>query len=644
MIIIMIILPFITFLASGLISFYVPSSTKKNMLEFLSWIISILSLGITSIIALFVLLNRVHLGDVLTIKGFNWFVSGSVSVNFDFYFDALTALMFFLVSFISFLVHFYSYFYIDKEDNLSRFLAFLSLFTFSMLLLVSSSNLIQAFVGWEGISLCSYLLIAYWYEENIPNLAAAKAFLINRFADIGFVLGIFTTFALFSSTDFTVIAENAITVSQATFTVLNFEFSTVSLICILFLVAAFAKSAQIGFHIWLPDAMEAPTPVSALLHAATMVTAGIFLLVKLAPIYMLSEISNNIIIIVSSFTILYAAVVACVQTDIKKIIAYSTVSQLGYMFLAVAIQAYNVAIFHLFTHAFFKALLFLAAGSVIHAMKGEQNIKNMGNLWKKIPVTYFCMLIGSLSLIGIPGFSGFYSKEMILNLLYLQSSWKSIAYYSALVSILFTAFYSFRLLYYVFHANENYDVKTVKVHESPVGMLFVLVVLAIFAIAIGKFVFNDFVGQDSIAFWKSLYFQLQDNTLEEMKEKIKYFSLGLILMAFGLCYLLYIRDAKSLQIKNNIPALHKAMFSNFYFDAFYDVVIVKFSKYIAMFLAIFDSNIIDKYLPNFVASTVYRTSRFFNKTQNGLVSSYAIVMVFGLFIILTLCFIFLGIT
>ncbi len=643
-----ILLPFFAFISASIIAVYNYKSGNSKYLNFLAWLLSTIPVGLSSVLSLLFLMSILKMEDViLTYKVYNWFVSGNLLVNFSFVFDTLIAIMVFVVTFISFMVHFYSYFYISKDDNLARFQSYLSLFTFSMVLLVTSSNLIQMFIGWELISFCSYLLIVFWYKEEAPKKASAKAFLVNRFADIGYLLGVFSLFSLLGSVNFSDIQLSTSSVSWVYFSLFGIDFYYIDFIAVCFLLAAFAKSSQIGLHIWLPDAMEAPTPVSALLHAATMVTAGVFLVIKLAPIYESSFIGKNIILIFAGITVLYGSMVACMQKDIKKIIAYSTMSQLGYMFLALGVGAYAAAFFHLFTHAFFKALLFLGAGSVIHGMSGEQNIHKMGNLWKKMPITYICMLIGFSALIGIPGFAGFYSKEAILNFLYKEeslSSYIKFAYYCAITSVFFTSFYSLRLMINVFHLKENYNKEQIHVHESPVGILFVLISLAILSVLVGSPLYDNFVGNTSQFLWVDLYFTVKTLPKEALEHNIEYLTLGLAGFAFFLTYVIYIREKGfSDKMKKIFPKTYNTVLNKFYVDEIYESCIVNPSLKISKLFSKFDDNLYDKYGINCFASIVYRISRVFSRFQNGFINFYAVIMVLGVFMILTYCFFVMGI-
>ncbi|MCL2567241.1 MAG: NADH-quinone oxidoreductase subunit L [Alphaproteobacteria bacterium] len=644
-----ILLPFLGFIAAGIISIFNAKKENNNSLNFLAWLLTTFATGLSAVFSLWFFMNMTKMSETTIVYELqDWFISGNLIVNFAFTFDKLVAIMVFVVAFISFMVHFYSYFYISKEDNLARFQSYLSLFTFSMIFLVTSSNLIQMFIGWELISFCSYLLIAFWYKEEAPKKASAKAFLVNRFADIGYLLGTFALFALIRSVNFADIQSAAISnVAWIHFSIFGVDINYIDFIAVCFLLAAFAKSSQIILHIWLPDAMEAPTPVSALLHAATMVTAGVFLIIKLAPIYEVSILARNIILIFAGLTALYGAVVACMQKDIKRIIAYSTMSQLGYMFLAIGVGAFSAAFFHLFTHAFFKALLFLAAGSVIHGMSGEQNISKMGNLWRKMPITYVCMIVGFLALIGIPGFAGFYSKEAIINFIYdndVQSNYVIFAYYSAIIAVFFTSFYSLRLIINVFHLKENYNKEHIHVHESPIGILFVLVVLAILSVLTGSFLYDSFVGETSQFIWSGLYFTVKTMPKDNLEHSIEYLTLGLAFVAFLLVYVIYIRErGLSASMKKTFPSVYNLVLNKFYFDEIYEYFIVNPSLKLSRKLGRFDDDSYDKYGVNLFASFVYRVSRTFSFLQTGFINFYAVIMVLGVFLILTYCFFILGI-
>ncbi len=427
-----------------------------------SEIVTSLLVSISAILSIYVFYEVIinsYQENIVIVK---WINSGSLDVNWSMNIDPLSSVMLVVVTLVSSLVHIYSIGYMSHDPHKPRFMAYLSLFTFAMLMLVTSDNFIQLFFGWEGVGLCSYFLIGFWFKKESANAAAIKAFVVNRVGDFGFALGIFLIFYLFGTVNYAEVFQQVPTITDTKLNFLGLEVSAINLICFLLFIGAMGKSAQILLHTWLPDAMEGPTPVSALIHAATMVTAGVFLVVRCSPIYEYSPIILNLITIIGMTTAFFAATVALVQTDIKKIIAYSTCSQLGYMFFAAGVGAYNVAMFHLFTHAFFKALLFLGSGSVIHAFKDEQNINNMGAVWKKLPYTYVLMIIGTLALTGFPFLSGFYSKDAIIEFAYLKGN--TAGYYAAGVGVLtafLTSIYSWRLIFKTFHG--EYNNKSIKI-------------------------------------------------------------------------------------------------------------------------------------------------------------------------------------
>ena len=433
----------------------------------------------------------------------NWISSGNFIVDWSIRLDTLTAVMFIVVTTVSACVHLYSIGYMEEDPSKIRFMGYLSLFTFFMLVLVSSNNLLQMFFGWEGVGLASYLLIGFWHHKDSANKAAIKAFVVNRVGDFGYAIGIAGIFYIFGTISFDSIFSQVDQFSEHQMQFLSFSFPTLDFLCFLLFIGAMGKSAQLGLHTWLPDAMEGPTPVSALIHAATMVTAGVFLVARMSPLYEFATFTNLFITFIGAATAIFAASIALTQNDIKRVIAYSTCSQLGYMFFAAGVGAYNASIFHLTTHAFFKALLFLSAGSVIHAMHHEQDMRKMGGLFKKIPFTATMMWIGSLAIIGFPYLSGYYSKESILENAFYTSN--GIAYFAYLVGILtalLTAFYSWRLLFLTFHGENRSNNKTYDhAHESPLVMTVPLFILAIGSIFSGIFFADYFIGYYKKEFW-----------------------------------------------------------------------------------------------------------------------------------------------
>lgn len=425
-----------------------------------------------------------------------WITSGDLKVSWALRVDQLSVVMMCVVNIVSACVHFYSIGYMSHDPAKGRFMAYLSLFTFAMLMLVTSDNLLQLFFGWEGVGVASYLLIGFWNHKNSANAAAQKAFIVNRVGDFGLALGIMATFVVFGSIEFTQIFDSASAHAADTISFLGFNIHALTLICLLLFIGAVGKSAQLGLHTWLPDAMEGPTPVSALIHAATMVTAGVFLVARFSPVFEYAPAALMVVTVLGALTAFVAATIGLTQYDIKRVIAYSTMSQLGYMFFALGVSAYGAAIFHLMTHAFFKALLFLGAGSVIHAMSDEQDMRNMGGIWKQIPVTYTMMWIGSLALAGVWPFAGYFSKDIILESAWADHTWfGNFAYWIGISAAFMTAFYSWRLLIMTFHGAPRASAKVMShVHESPSVMLLPLFVLAMGAVLAGYVFYGGFVG------------------------------------------------------------------------------------------------------------------------------------------------------
>ena len=569
-----------------------------------------------------------------------WINSGSLDVNWSMLIDPLSAVMLVVVTSVSSLVHIYSIGYMSHDPHKPRFMAYLSLFTFSMLMLVTSDNFIQLFFGWEGVGLCSYFLIGFWFKKESANAAAIKAFVVNRVGDFGFALGIFLIFYLFGTVNYSEVFQQIPTVVDKNLSFLGIDVKAIDLICFLLFVGAMGKSAQIILHTWLPDAMEGPTPVSALIHAATMVTAGVFLVVRCSPIYEYSPLILNLITIVGMTTAFFAATVALVQTDIKKIIAYSTCSQLGYMFFAAGVGAYNVAMFHLFTHAFFKALLFLGSGSVIHAFKDEQNINNMGGVWKKLPYTYTSMIIGTLALTGFPFLSGFYSKDAIIEFAYLRGN--TTGYYAAGIGI-FTAFltsiYSWRLIFKTFHGKyNNKEIDIEKTHESPLVMLIPLFILALGAIFTG-YLFKDlFVGHgDENYFWANSIKFLEPLSLEHPPTWFLFLTPSLVLLSIPIAYYLFIKNKEiPNQIANINKPLYNFLINKWYFDELYEILFINPSKKLGLFLwKFFDIKIIDRFGPDGISNFIKKCSVKANKFQSGFIYQYAFVMLLGFSALLT---------
>ena len=604
-----------------------------------SEILTSLLVSISAILSIYVFYEVIANNYQENIVIAKWISSGSLDVNWSMNIDPLSSVMLVVVTLVSSLVHIYSIGYMSHDPHKPRFMAYLSLFTFAMLMLVTSDNFIQLFFGWEGVGLCSYFLIGFWFKKESANAAAIKAFVVNRVGDFGFALGIFLIFYLFGTVNYDEVFQQIPTITDTNLNFLGLEIGAINLICFLLFIGAMGKSAQIFLHTWLPDAMEGPTPVSALIHAATMVTAGVFLVVRCSPIYEYSPIILNLITIIGMITAFFAATVALVQTDIKKIIAYSTCSQLGYMFFAAGVGAYNVAMFHLFTHAFFKALLFLGSGSVIHAFKDEQNINHMGAVWKKLPYTYALMIIGTLALTGFPFLSGFYSKDAIIEFAYLKGN--TAGYYAAgvgIVTAFLTSIYSWRLIFKTFHGEyNNKSIKIEETHESPLVMLVPLIILSIGAIFAG-FLFKDlFISHDTNNFWAQSIFFLEPLSTEHPPIWFLLLTPILVLISIPFAYYLFVKNKSVPEeiVKINRP-LYEFLVNKWYFDELYDYIIVNPSKKIGLFLwKICDVKIIDGFGPDGISSIIKKVSLKANKFQSGFIYQYAFVMLIGFSALLT---------
>ena len=568
----------------------------------------------------------------------NWITSGNFIVDWSIRLDTLTAVMFIVVTTVSACVHLYSIGYMEEDPSKIRFMGYLSLFTFFMLVLVSSNNLLQMFFGWEGVGLASYLLIGFWHHKDSANKAAIKAFVVNRVGDFGYAIGIAGIFYIFGTISFDSIFSQVDQFSEHQIQFLSFSFPTLDFLCFLLFIGAMGKSAQLGLHTWLPDAMEGPTPVSALIHAATMVTAGVFLVARMSPLYEFATFTNLFITFIGAATAIFAASIALTQNDIKRVIAYSTCSQLGYMFFAAGVGAYNASIFHLTTHAFFKALLFLSAGSVIHAMHHEQDMRKMGGLFKKIPFTATMMWIGSLAIIGFPYLSGYYSKESIIENAFYASN--GIAYFAYLVGILtalLTAFYSWRLLFLTFHGENRSENKTYDhAHESPLVMTVPLFILAIGSIFSGIFFADYFIGYYKKEFW--------DNAILLTESSHKYLPLTQSLIsksavAIGIlvCVLIYSNNLnRAKNLSYNLDPLYSLSKNKWYVDELYHkIFVLTFFKLANFFWKRGDEKTIDGLGPNGVSWIISKSSSYVSLFQSGYLFHYAFAMLGGLVIILT---------
>ena len=613
--------------------------TFKFLGDRYSEVITTLLLFLSAIFSIIIFYNGIVFGEYENLKIIQWISSGNLKVNWSINIDPLSSIMLVVVTSVSSLVHLYSVGYMSHDPNKPRFMAYLSLFTFAMLMLVVSDNFLQLFFGWEGVGLCSYLLIGFWYKKNSANNAAIKAFLVNRVGDFGLAIGIFLIFNYFGTINydevFVKVAEKSIT--EISFLGLNVNLIT--LISLTLFIGAMGKSAQFLFHTWLPDAMEGPTPVSALIHAATMVTAGVFLVVRCSPIFEYSETALNFIAVIGMITAVFAASVALVQNDIKKIIAYSTCSQLGYMFFAAGIGAYHVAIFHLFTHAFFKALLFLGAGSVIHAFKDEQDIRKMGGVWKKIPYTWVLMLIGTLALTGFPFLSGFYTKDAIIEFAYFKNS--SVGNYAMTIGVItafLTSIYSWRLFFKTFHGKyNNLDLPIEKTHESPMVMLIPLIFLSLGALFAGYAFKELLIGHHYEDFWKKSIFFIKEIEHLHLPLWLLLSTPVLVISAIPLSYYLYIKNTDILfGVRKLNEPLYNFLLNKWYFDELYEFIFVKPLKLIGSFLwKKGDQNTIDRYGPDGFSKIIKYLSNKAVKFQSGYIYDYAFVMLLGLSFLLT---------
>jgi len=628
-------LPLLGSLIAGVLSLY----NRDRMAE-LATVSGLLLSLLFSIIAFF----KVAIGgEPVTVDLARWIVSGDFEAYWRLRFDTLTAVMLIVVTGVSSMVHIYSIGYMSHDNARARFMSYLSLFTFAMLMLVTADNLVQLFFGWEGVGVASYLLIGFWYKKDSAHTAAMKAFIVNRVGDFGFALGILAVYQIFGSIEFDVIFDNAGLYSATNINFLGYSLPALEVAGILLFIGAMGKSAQLGLHTWLPDAMEGPTPVSALIHAATMVTAGVFMVCRLSPMLEFAPVSLDVITIIGATTAIFAATVGMTQFDIKRVIAYSTCSQLGYMFFAAGVSAYPAAMFHLTTHAFFKALLFLGAGSVIHALSDEQDLRNMGGIWKRIPVTYAMMWIGSLALAGFPFFAGFYSKDMILEAAYgAHSGVGQYAFWLGCAAAFLTAFYSWRLLIMAFHGTPRASAEVMaRIHESPKVMTIPLFVLALGAIFSGWLGYELFVGHDMAAFWGSSIFILPWNEAMEAAHHVptwvKLLPIGLAFGGVLLAVLLYgVMPGMPAKIAAAFRPVHLLFLNKWYFDEIYDAIFVRPAVRFGQLLwQRGDKDTIDGFGPDGMSGFVYRVSGFCARLQTGFVFHYAFAMLIGVVVLVS---------
>ena len=584
-------------------------------------------------------------GTVIDENLYSWIAIGSLNIAVGFQVDQLTAVMLMVVTTLSTLIHVYSIGYMHGDKGFARFFAYLELFTFFMLVLVMANNFLLMFVGWEGVGLCSYLLIGFWYEKKSATDAGIKAFVVNRVGDFGFVLGVMLIFVTFGSLDFTQVFQAASAPAAAqTISLLGVEMTVITLICLLLFVGATGKSAQIPLYVWLPDAMEGPTPVSALIHAATMVTAGVFMVARCAPLFILSHTAMTVVAVVGGVTAFFAATIGLVQNDIKRVIAYSTISQLGYMFLGLGVGAFAAGIFHLTTHAFFKGLLFLASGSVIHALSGEQDMRKMGSLKSKIKITYAVFVIGSLALAGIFPFAGFFSKDEILWSVYGSNR---LLWVVGVIGALMTAFYSFRLIYLTFYGASRMDHEVEHhVHESPKVMTVPLMILAFFSITIGLvgipgaiIAHANLFGEFLAPVFPAAHHGGAESRMLEIGLMI--FSVTVALIGIRIAYKLYVQNPSVPdQIAGKFKGLYELLLNKYKVDEVYNYIFVdglvhKLAKFLH---TVGDVKIIDGFI-NGAAAAIGRTSERGRKLQAGFVQEYAFTMGLGLVVLMGLYYV-----
>ncbi len=614
----------------------------------------------------------------------SWIVSGDFNVNWALRIDTLSVVMMCVINVVSACVHIYSVGYMSHDACRGRFMSYLSLFTFAMLMLVTADNLLQLFFGWEGVGLASYLLIGFWNQKHSANAAAQKAFVVNRVGDFGLALGIMAIFVVFGTISFDQIFEMAPHKADMVFNFWGMEAHALTVIGLLLFMGAVGKSAQLGLHTWLPDAMEGPTPVSALIHAATMVTAGVFLVARMSPLFEYAPDALVVVTVFGALTAFVAATIGLTQFDIKRVIAYSTMSQLGYMFFALGVSAYGAAMFHLMTHAFFKALLFLGAGSVIHAMSDEQDMRKMGGIYKKIPVTYTLMWIGSLALAGIPPFAGYFSKDIVLEAAWADHTWfGDFAFWMGIAAAFMTAFYTWRLLFMTFHGEPRASKKVMDhVHESPPVMIVPLLVLATGAVLAGFVFYGGFVGGahhgaehavvtdiqpaagdehhgnthhgdvaqdedhgekhddqhrswDKDTFWAGALKVLPDNDTVDAAHSapfwVKKLPLGVGLLGIFFAWLFYIRYPGAMgTFISHYPWPHKLFFNKWYFDELYDWLFVRNAKRLGRIFWRVDQRIIDRFGPDGVAKLSNCVAAVLSRFQSGYIYQYAFMMIIAL--------------
>ncbi|MBI4691663.1 MAG: NADH-quinone oxidoreductase subunit L, partial [Nitrospirae bacterium] len=613
---------------------------RKILKDNAHWV-SILAVAGSWVIAVMTLFDILS-GKIVNQDLYTWVLSGNFKVSVGFLLDQLTAVMLIVVTTCSTLIHIYSVGYMHGDKGYYRFFAYLSLFTFCMLMLVMANNFLQLYFGWEGVGLCSYFLIGYYFDKKSASDAGKKAFIVNRFGDFGFGLGVIMIFLTFGTIYYEPVFGQVGGIAERTVNFLGYDVNLVTLIALLLFCGAVGKSAQLPLHVWLPDAMEGPTPVSALIHAATMVTAGVFMVARCNPIFSLSETALTVVALTGAITSLFAATIGLVQNDIKRIIAYSTISQLGYMFLACGVGAYGAGIFHLYTHAFFKALLFLCAGSVMHAMAGELNLQKMGGLKKYMPVTYFTMLLASLSIAGVPGFAGFFSKDEILWLAYSGHSpvGKFVWLIGTIVAFL-TAFYSFRLIFLTFHGKfRGTHEQEHHLHESPKFMTIPLMLLCVGAVASGWVGIPHLLGGGSqfAEFLKPVLGHPEGHGTHSEEWMVMAISVIAGFSGIGLAYFMYLKRADiPVKLAQQFSGVYKLLFNKYYVDELYSFTIVRPTIWIAekVLIGVTDAKIIEA-IVNGVPKGIGAFSQILRKMQTGLLQHYATIMATGIVIIVAL--------
>lgn len=611
--------------------------------------VTIAGVAISFLLSLWVFKLVVADGAYFNETVYQWLRAGSLTLEIGFMVDALTAVMMTVVTFVSLMVHIYTIGYMQDDDGYCRFFSYISLFTFSMLMLVMANNFLQLFFGWEAVGLVSYLLIGFWFKKPTAIYANLKAFLVNRVGDFGFLLGIAAVLMYAGSLDYIQVFTQAPTMAEKSIAIFgDTQWSVMTVTCILLFIGAMGKSAQVPLHVWLPDSMEGPTPISALIHAATMVTAGIFMVARMSPLFELSETALSFVLIIGAITALFMGLLGLVQNDIKRVVAYSTLSQLGYMTVALGVSAYAAGVFHLLTHAFFKALLFLAAGSVIMALHHEQDMRRMGGLKKYMPITYWTSLVGSLALIGFPGFSGFFSKDAIIEAVHASEiAGSDFAYFAVLVGVFITALYSFRLFFLVFHGKERFDTHGGHLpHESPRVVTIPLILLAIPSVFAGYFigdvVFGRFFGNaifvagphDVLGQLGSHYHGVWAFLLHGLQAWPFWLAISGVAMAW---YLYIHRPDVPGMLQQRLQGVHRLLMNKYGFDDFNDKVFAAGSRGLGgMLWRIGDRFLIDGAMVNGTAKTVGWVAKLVRHVQSGYLYHYAFAMILGVWLLLTL--------